>query len=280
MSSEQHDTTDETLGELLRRTRISQGIDIADVSKSTKVSIKNLQAMEDNDYNTLPAEVFSRGFYTLYAQLLALDPSLILRQYDSEKSISRKQDDSLQGSMHYDNNYRNMAERPNVMPFSCFGLLIMLLLGFGAFLCWYFSFNPATYLSQKIRSDKETSQSTILTSPEKEFFELHRMLSIPSSSNASEIKRQFMAPVVATDKYIIKAQFKETTKVTLAIDGRPVFDTVYKKDDSAAWSAKEKCNITLPGDTTTELTLNKTAIHLPKTDNATLTVSIPNDIGR
>ncbi len=280
MSSEQHDTTGENLGEFLRRTRVSQGIELADVCKSTKISIKNLRAMEENDYTSLPAEVFSRGFYTLYAQLLTLDPSLILRQYDNEKSVSRKQDDSLQGSTQYGNNYKNMAERPNAMPFSCFGMLIMLLLGFGAFLCWYFSFNPATYLSQKIRSDQETSQSSALTSPEKEFFELHRMLSIPSTSNASEIKRQFMAPVVATDKYIIKAQFNETTKVTLAIDGRPVFDTVYQKGDSAAWSAKEKFNITLPGDTSTLLSLNKTDIHLPKTDNATLTVSIPNDIGQ
>lgn len=277
MSSEQNDTTGENLGDLLRRTRVSQGMDVEEISTSTKISTRNLRAMEDNDYDTLPAEVFSRGFYTLYAQSLNLDPLLILRQYDQEKSISQNKD-SLQGSTHYDNDYGNMANRPNLMPFSCFGLLAMLLLAFGAFLCWYFSFNPATYISQKIRGDQETSLN-VLPSPEKEFFELHRMLSIPTTSNASEIKRQFMAPVIATDKFIIKANFSETTKVTLAIDNKPVFDTVYKKGDSAAWSAKETMNITLPGNTSTLLSLNKIDVPLPKTDNATLTISIPNDIG-
>lgn len=278
MSSDPIDSTGETPGELLRRTRVSLGLDYDQISKATKISVKNLQAMEDNAYDLLPAEVFTRGFYNLYARQLTLDPTTILRQYDNEKSLARKKNDNLQSSISYDHNYGTMAERPNVMPFSCLGMLVMLLLGFGAFLCWYFSFNPATYLSQKIRRGPETSINNTLQSPEKEFFELYNMLSIPTSSNAAEIKQQFIAPVMATDKYLIKAQFKENTKVTLSIDGKPVFDTIYKKGDSAMWSAQDKINITLPGETTTLLSLNKTPIHLPKTDSATLTVSIPNDI--
>ena len=278
MSSDPIDSTGETLGELLRRSRMSAGLDHDQVSNATKISVKNLQAMEDNDYDLLPAEVFTRGFYNLYARQLILDPSTILRQYDNEKSLARKKNDSLQSSIPYDRNYGTMAERPNVMPFSCLGLLFMLLLGFGAFLCWYFSFNPATYLSQKIRRGPETSMNNTLQSPEKEFFELYNMLSIPTSSSAAEIKQQFIAPVVATDKYLIRAQFKENTKVTLSIDGKPVFDTIYKKGDSATWSAQNSINITLPGETTTLLSLNKTPIPLPKADNATLTISIPNDI--
>jgi cytoskeletal protein RodZ len=256
------------------------GLDFDQISKTTRISVKNLVAMENNDYESLPADVFTRGFYNLYARQLNLDPSTILRQYDDEKSKSGIKSDSFHSSTQYDRNYGNMAERPNVMPFSCLGLLVMLLLGFGAFLCWYFSFNPATYLSKKIRRSSETSQINTLQSPEKEFFELHNMLSIPTSSNASEIKQQItVPPVMPSDRYIVKAQFKETTKVTLAIDSKPVFDCVYKKGTHVAWSAQDKINITLPGKTTTLLSLNTTPIHLPKTDNSTLTVSIPNDIG-
>lgn len=280
MSSDPIHTTGETLGDILCSTRISLGLEFDQVSETTKISLKNLLAMEENDYDSLPAEVFTRGFYNLYARQLDLDPSVVLRQYDNEKSFAPKKNDSLQNSTHYNRDYENMAERPNAMPFSCMGLLVMLLLCFGAFLCWYFSFNPATYLSQKIRHSPETSQTNVLQSPEKEFFELHKMLSIPTSSNAAEIKQQFMTPVVATDQYIIKAHFKENTKVTLAIDNKPVFDSVYKKGDRAAWSAQDKINITLPGTTTTLLSLNNTPIHLPKTENSTLTVSIPNDIDR
>lgn len=278
MPSKSTETTGETLGELLKRTRISKGLEIADVSTSTRISEKNLRAIEDNDYADLPAEVFCRGYYISYAKLLNLDPSITLSQYDSEKSVLQKNDPSLHGSSSYDNDYSNMA-RPNVMPFSCLGMLILSLFAFGGFLCWYFSFNPAAYLSQKIRNEK-TSQTQVLQSPEKEFFELHKMLSIPSTSNASEFARQTVPPVSATDNYIIQAKFGETTRVSLAIDDRPVFDTVYQKGETATWSAQERMNITLPGKTSTLLTLNKEAIHLPQTDNATLTVAIPNDFLR
>ena len=49
----------------------------------------------------------------------------------------------------------NMAERPSYMPFSFFGLLVLLMLLLGGVLSWYFSWNPATYLSQKLRSLEE-----------------------------------------------------------------------------------------------------------------------------
>ncbi|MFT5697611.1 MAG: cytoskeleton protein RodZ [Desulforhopalus sp.] len=279
MSPQLNETPVESLGDYLRNARASAGLDFEQVVEMTKISIKNIKAMEENHYDSLPAEVFSRGFYTLYANLLSLDPSIVLRKYDNEKSFSKNGKGSLNPSANHSRKYEVMAERPNSLPFSYIGLLVLLLLVFGSFLCWYFSWNPATYLSEQIRNHQDTTQEqTTLKSPEKEFFELQNMLSIPSMSNASEIKQQVKSPVVATDNYIVKAQFKETTKVTLAIDGKPVYDSVYKKGESAVWSAKEKINITLPGKTTTILSLNKTTIHLPKTDNTTLTISIPNDL--
>lgn len=277
---EPNEVTIESLGDYLRNARASKGLDVAHIAEETKISIKNLIAMEENNYDSLPAEVFTRGFYALYAGTLTLDPILVLEKYDNEKSFSENCARSRHTPCNYNREYGIMAERPNSLPFSYMGVFFLLLLVFGAFLSWYFSWNPATYLSQKIRSGQReiTQQETILKSPEKEFFELQNMLSIPSTSNASEIKQPFKSPVVATDPYIVKAHFNEATKVTVVIDDNPVYDSVYKKGEVDLWSAKNKINITLPGKTTTELSLNKTPIHLPKTDNATLTISIPNDL--
>lgn len=279
MSQEPSELTEESLGDLLRTTRTSKGFCFAEIAEETKISIKNLMAMEENNFESLPAEVFTRGFYTLYARMLSLDPELILEKYDNEKSCPSNSSETLLVSCQNRHEYGDMAERPTSLPFSYLGIFILLLLVFGAFLCWYFSWNPATYLSEKIQHGQEnTQQIPQLKSPEKEFFELQNMLSIPTTSNASEIKQQFKSPVVTTDTYIVKATFKETTKVTLIIDDKPVYDSVYEKGENAVWSAQDKMNITLPGKTTTSLTLNKTQIHLPKTDNATLTIRIPSDL--
>lgn len=279
MSPDPNEITGESLGEHLRNARTSKGFDFSNIAQETKISIKNIMAMEENNYEALPADVFTRGFYSLYASLLCLDPAMVLKKYDDEKPISKKNSGNLLPAKNYSREYGNMAERPNSLPFSYIGVSVLLTLVFGAFFCWYFSWNPATYLSGKIRMSQETTQQkSLLKSPEKEFFELQKMLSIPTTSNASEIKHPFTTPVVSTDTYLVKAQFNETTKVTLAIDDKPVYDSVFKKGENAVWSAKNKINITLPGKTATTISLNNTPIHLPKTNNTTLTISLPNDI--
>lgn len=279
MSSEPESTVEESVGDYLRNTRKSKGFELTEISLETKISVKNLTAMEENNYGVLPAEVFSRGYYALYADVLSLDPFIIQQKYDNEKSFSKKNENSLHQSITYSRDYPNIAERPYSQPFSYVGLTILLLLAVGAFLCWYFSWNPATYLSHMIQSRQETTQQQKpLKSPEKEFFELQNMLNIPSLSNASEVTRRLSPPVVEAGNYILNAHFMETTKVTIVIDDTPVYDSVYKKGESAAWSAEERINITLPGKTATLLSLNKNPIHLPETDNATLTISIPNDL--
>ncbi|NOR25160.1 MAG: hypothetical protein GQ542_12365 [Desulforhopalus sp.] len=141
------------LGEYLRETRISLGIDLVTVAEKTKISPKNLQAIEDNDFATLPAEAFTRGFCALYAKILSLDPQLVLEMYAQERPNQRNSKNGpIRPPRKQTKDVGSMAERPSFMPFSFFGLILLALLLFGGFLSWYFSWNPATYLSQKLRS--------------------------------------------------------------------------------------------------------------------------------
>ncbi|SDO90503.1 helix-turn-helix domain-containing protein [Desulforhopalus singaporensis] len=153
MMSEEHEQQHTPLGEYLRSKRHQQGLDLDTVATRTKISLKNLSAIESGSYEKLPAEVFARGFYRLYAELLGLDPDEVLASYDLEKTHHPK--DGLHESrvrIFHSEDVGNMAERPSFFFFSSIGLLLLVLLLFGAFLCWYFSWNPATFLSQKLRS--------------------------------------------------------------------------------------------------------------------------------
>jgi len=141
------------LGEFLRETRISQGIDLLTVAKQTRISGKILQAMEENNFAVLPAEAFARGFYVLYAKVLAIDPEEVLQMYAKERRKLHKLKDILSLPNHkLADQVGNLAERPSFMPASFLGLILLLSLLFGGFLCWYFSWNPAIYLSQKLRN--------------------------------------------------------------------------------------------------------------------------------
>ena len=61
------------VGELLRRSREEQGLNLTDIETATSIRAKYLQAIEDGDYSSLPGEVFAKGFVRNYAIILGLD---------------------------------------------------------------------------------------------------------------------------------------------------------------------------------------------------------------
>jgi flagellar biosynthesis protein FlhG len=68
-------------GPLLRAVREARGIELRDVAARTRISPVYLRAIEEEDYNILPATVYTRGFVIEVAKLLRLDPELVVRSY-------------------------------------------------------------------------------------------------------------------------------------------------------------------------------------------------------
>lgn len=80
LAREIHAETEFT-GALLRRVRESQGILLEEITRTTKISTAHLQAIEDDAFESLPAEVYTRGFVTQISQLLGLDATQATRTY-------------------------------------------------------------------------------------------------------------------------------------------------------------------------------------------------------
>ena len=58
-----------------------QHLDIADVESRTKIRAKYLRALENEEFGMLPGPTFVKTFLRTYAELLGLDPHLILEDY-------------------------------------------------------------------------------------------------------------------------------------------------------------------------------------------------------
>ncbi len=65
-------------GAQLRRARELRGLSIHDVSDALKLSPRQVQALEYDDYEALPGPTFVRGFLRNYARCLGLDPVPLL----------------------------------------------------------------------------------------------------------------------------------------------------------------------------------------------------------
>jgi len=68
-------------GARLRRTRMRRGLDVDDVARATKVNPTYLRFLEDERFEELPARVYVRGFVTLYASCVGLEPKSVAEDY-------------------------------------------------------------------------------------------------------------------------------------------------------------------------------------------------------
>lgn len=70
------------LGEYLRSEREKRHITIEQVASATKINIKLLHALESDNYDSLPAKPFVRGFVTSYTRYVGLDYREVLARFD------------------------------------------------------------------------------------------------------------------------------------------------------------------------------------------------------
>jgi hypothetical protein len=71
------------IGNSLREARVRQGLDYPQVELATKIRAKYLHALEDEQFNVLPAQPYVKGFMRTYAEFLGLDGQLYVDEYNS-----------------------------------------------------------------------------------------------------------------------------------------------------------------------------------------------------
>lgn len=66
------------IGEILRKTREAKDITLDQVAEATKIRVRYLQAIEEENFGVLPGEVYARGFVTAYLKYLGIkdDPQV------------------------------------------------------------------------------------------------------------------------------------------------------------------------------------------------------------
>lgn len=86
----------------LKAAREALGLSLADIFQRTRISVSNLQAMENNDFHLLPTSAYARNFIKTYARTVGIDSEPILVKYenylDSQKGIQKLPPEDVSGS--------------------------------------------------------------------------------------------------------------------------------------------------------------------------------------
>jgi len=71
------------IGNSLREARLRQQLDFPELEQATKIRSRYLRALEEEQFDTLPAETYVKGFLRAYAEYLVLDEQLYVDEYNS-----------------------------------------------------------------------------------------------------------------------------------------------------------------------------------------------------
>ncbi len=81
-----------SLGEKLRQAREARGVTISEIAEQTRISSHYLEAIESDDYRTLPGGIFNKGFVKSYAKYVGVDEQEALQDYAklvSEQAVNQ-----------------------------------------------------------------------------------------------------------------------------------------------------------------------------------------------
>lgn len=102
----------ETPGKFLKETREEKGKSLEDLSKLLKIRYDYLKAIEDEDYQSLPGDVFIKGYIRIYAKELDVDSDYALGLY--KKQITAVQLPEPPSLAH---------EKKSIFPYKLIGII-------------------------------------------------------------------------------------------------------------------------------------------------------------
>lgn len=74
----------EHVGEILARARVAQSLTLDDVAQQLKFGVRQIDALEQGRFESLPGSTFARGMVRSYARLLKLDAEPLLGQVEGK----------------------------------------------------------------------------------------------------------------------------------------------------------------------------------------------------
>jgi cytoskeleton protein RodZ len=127
-----------SFGEQLRAARESRGVTLRQISDHTRIPMRYLEAIENNDYRPLPGGIFNRSFIKKYANYIEFDEVAALEGY-SRTSREQGNSDEVSTSPRISNVYTDTSSNrsPFVTLLMMAGILAILSLGVYAALHWY-----------------------------------------------------------------------------------------------------------------------------------------------
>jgi cytoskeleton protein RodZ len=238
-----------SFGDRLRREREMRGITLDEITESTKISRRHLEALETEHFDQLPGGVFNKGFVRAYARFLGIDEDRAVADYSTASNEQPEPENKFPLEIHEKPKRNLNSRRSNLPVVFAVAALIGVLVGYG-FWVKYKAHNPvqvenaqqsapASATPEPQPSSANPQSATPSTSPDSTNDSATATKPAPAKDAAAtrpaEPKRQAVpaqsadapAPVNAFSVEIVA---KEDSWVSIVADGKSVMERVLTAD--------------------------------------------------
>jgi cytoskeleton protein RodZ len=229
-------------GDRLRREREMRGITLDEITESTKISRRHLEALESEHFDQLPGGVFNKGFVRAYARFLGLDEDQAVADYSAASNEQPEPENKFPLEIHEQPNRDLNPRRSNLPLIFAVAALVGVLVGYG------FWVKSKPHTSAPIESARQsagvatepqassaTTQPQISSTPDSTNGSGTETKQAPAQdvavSRPSEPRRQAV-PAESADAppsrnaFFVQIVAKEDSWVSIVADGKSVMERV------------------------------------------------------
>lgn len=252
-----------TIGRLLQETRLAKGLTIEAAAAASKVSLSFARLMEEEQFHLLPDPMYIVRFLREYSASLGLDPKQVETQFRRQVKSTWE---SLPPQAAASRGSRIHLRRLLVylLPAAALTPLIFIVLSL-------FSGRPPELPSSRQaqspppqEAPPQLSQGGVVTPPSPQaasFSAAQRKSVSPGQKVPAPGVQQHQSP---PSRYTLKAEAKETTWLSVSVDGSAHRETLLRRGEAEQWSANKGFVVTIGNSEGVLLSLNGKLVPLKR----------------
>lgn len=223
-------------GDRLRREREMRGITLDEITESTKISRRHLEALENERFDQLPGGVFAKGFVRAYAHFLGIDEDQAVADYSAASHEQPEPEDKFPLEIHEEPKRELSPRRSRAPLVFAIAALVGVLVGY---FFWLKSKPHGTEVAQSTHQAAATTETTPADVPPAPA-QATTPASTPAENTAAapaleEPVTPKQTPPAAETKsvektFIILVKAKEDAWVSIVADGKSVMEKVLSAD--------------------------------------------------
>ncbi len=229
-----------TVGQFLRQEREKRNISLETISRTTRITMRNLESLEKDDFQAFSAPIFLKSFLRAYAQAIGIDPHQVIAMYESKPDILEE-------------SAQSRKESPPAQRWNPFKFLIPLIIIIAAAIIIIFAVfrkpdpppPPAASPAETSASPKAQALPPVKAPSPPE--ENRTPVSPPVKAEGLAEKAPPSPPETTAEKKALKHTVRvtavEETWLRIQIDGRPAVDALLKPKETATWDAARRFEI-------------------------------------